>query len=464
MSTPNKRPYSKSKSTWRQQTDPLCLVLAVPLVRLPISFRLAHSITTSAAQHTNSTLRSRITAFQTHLFQPGAHPDGTRKAPIRGLDKSIVIDPMRFHLTLGVMALEEEAGIEDEQDSARKVDLQHPDAPPPGTPHSCASPAPISPPLAERQNPHQPPPKGAPHPFTSPTRTSPPVAERQNSPQPPPPDLPHPHVSPEHDATGSIDPPQPNAPPPGPPHPSTSPPPTSPPPKPPQPPRTLELRVTMDSLDIMRPVKFKAPKPPRPKKPPQTSTSEPNDPQPAVGGSDAGQETAAAADGDVGQPVSSVAGNDEEGGMGGPTVLAGVDVVRGPDPDDVWAEVMYLAPRETGEDGQKLRRVADLVNWTFRREGYVVEKRALKLHCTVLNTSKRRPARTRGQPFSYSDLLRSDALRLLGATPPDPDHLERESDCHLDLDLDHHDGHAQPYSAPEDIPKGAATGIDRIRP
>ncbi|KAF8059235.1 hypothetical protein FPV67DRAFT_461836 [Lyophyllum atratum] len=127
----------------------------------------------------------------------------------------------------------------------------------------------------------------------------------------------------------------------------------------------------------MRPVKLKRPKPPRPRKLPQTSTSETNDPPPVMDSSDVGQETAAAG-GEVGQPTGPVAGNDEEGGMGGPSVVAGVDVVRGPDRDDVWAEVMYLAPRETGEDGQKLRRIADLVNMTFRREGYVVERRALK--------------------------------------------------------------------------------------
>ncbi|KAF8064467.1 hypothetical protein FPV67DRAFT_1505213, partial [Lyophyllum atratum] len=83
--------------------------------------------------HTNPTLRSRITAFQTHLFHPGAHPDGTKKATIRGLDKSIVIDPMRFHLTLG------------------------PNAPPPGPSHPSTSPAPTSPPLDEHRNPPQPP-------------------------------------------------------------------------------------------------------------------------------------------------------------------------------------------------------------------------------------------------------------------------------------------------------------------
>ncbi|KAF8059234.1 hypothetical protein FPV67DRAFT_461786 [Lyophyllum atratum] len=113
MSTPNKRPYSKS--TRRQQPTHF---LAVPL-------------------HTNSILRSRITAFQTNLFQPGAHPDGTRKTPIRGLDKSIVIDPMRFHLTLGVMALDEEAGVDEQQEKTRPVDPPHPNAPTLATSKRC---------------------------------------------------------------------------------------------------------------------------------------------------------------------------------------------------------------------------------------------------------------------------------------------------------------------------------------
>ncbi|KAF5378334.1 hypothetical protein D9615_008780 [Tricholomella constricta] len=86
--------------------------------------------------------------------------------------------------------------------------------------------------------------------------------------------------------------------------------------------------------------------------------------------------------------------------------------------DDVWADVLYLAPRETGVDGVKLRKIADCVERTFKKAGYVTETRPLKLdtylHCTVLNTSKRRPARARGQHFCYSDILRA----LAPATTP----------------------------------------------
>ncbi|KAF5378313.1 hypothetical protein D9615_008800 [Tricholomella constricta] len=99
-------------------------------------------------------------------------------------------------------------------------------------------------------------------------------------------------------------------------------------------------------------------------------------------------------------------------------VLDALDIMR-PVPaagasDDVWADVLYLAPRETGVDGVKLRKIADCIERTFKEAGYVTETRPLKLHCTVLNTSKRRPARARGRHFCYSDILRA----LAPATTP----------------------------------------------
>ncbi|KAG5641153.1 hypothetical protein DXG03_005879 [Asterophora parasitica] len=93
--------------------------------------------------------------------------------------------------------------------------------------------------------------------------------------------------------------------------------------------------------------------------------------------------------------------------------------------EDVWANVLYLAPRETGVNGMKLRRLSDLVSQTFKDEGYITESRPLKrlmaiplpqLHCTVLNTSMRRPSRLRGQPFCYTDILQTLAI-----TPPTPE-------------------------------------------
>ncbi|KAF8055142.1 hypothetical protein FPV67DRAFT_868325 [Lyophyllum atratum] len=406
MSTPNRKPYPKS--TWRQ---PPTHFLAIPL-------------------NTNPTLRSRVNAFQTHLLQPGAVPDGTRNAPIRGLDKSIMIDPMRFHLTLGVMALDEEAGIEDEKDSTGKADPPHPNAPPPGPLHPSASPTPVptSPP-AERQKPPQP------------ARTVSTALALLRS------------LGPQIDAilTGGA--------------PETSlPGPTTAAPK-------LELRVTIDSLNIMRPVKLKPSKPPRTRKLPHSSPNEGTDPQPAAGGTYDGQGTPEATGGGEARPV---AEKDTEGDVGGPSVVAGVE---GPDPNDVWAEVMYLAPRERGEDRQKLRRIADLVNMTFRREGYVVEKRALKLHVYPSQHLKTTP-RPHTRPALL--LLRCPALRRPASpwsyTTWPPHHhsdsldgdkhqnFERGSEFHLDLNLDFDlDHYAQPCPAPEDMPKGACTDLDRLR-
>ncbi|KAF8074533.1 hypothetical protein FPV67DRAFT_1473884 [Lyophyllum atratum] len=78
--------------------------------------------------------RSCITAFQARLIQP-AHPDGIRKVPIRGLDKSIVIDVMWFISRWALCCF---------------------NALPPRTPHPSASPAPTFPPLAGHQIPLQP--------------------------------------------------------------------------------------------------------------------------------------------------------------------------------------------------------------------------------------------------------------------------------------------------------------------
>ncbi|KAG6875247.1 hypothetical protein C0992_004567 [Termitomyces sp. T32_za158] len=77
---------------------------------------------------------------------------------------------------------------------------------------------------------------------------------------------------------------------------------------------------------------------------------------------------------------------------------------------DTWADVLYLAPR----DSPALRHISTLVHTEFTRAGYITETRPLKLHCTVLNTSKRRPRR----PFCYSDILSAPALDLLAPTRP----------------------------------------------
>lgn len=110
--------------------------------------------------------------------------------------------------------------------------------------------------------------------------------------------------------------------------------------------------------------------------------------------------------------------------------------------DLIWADVLYLAPRESGPDGQKFRQVCDLVLSTFKAAGFITERRPLKLHCTILNTSHRKPQR-RDAPFCYSDVLKcSEAMEVLGATPSRPlvpilgknDRLSASTAVRLDLD------------------------------
>lgn len=63
-------------------------------------------------------LLSQISAFQDKLLatrEPEQSNDNVTSM-VRGLDSSIVIDPRRFHLTLGVMTLDEEPPQEDEGD------------------------------------------------------------------------------------------------------------------------------------------------------------------------------------------------------------------------------------------------------------------------------------------------------------------------------------------------------------
>ncbi|KAH7924975.1 hypothetical protein BV22DRAFT_1105190 [Leucogyrophana mollusca] len=78
----------------------------------------------------------------------------------------------------------------------------------------------------------------------------------------------------------------------------------------------------------------------------------------------------------------------------------------GGDPDK--AHVLWLGPDFNTDDARRLKAVGELVNKAFVDSGFVLDRRPLKLHCTVINTSHRRP-RPKGarQPFSYKALLTS---------------------------------------------------------
>ncbi|KAG1883931.1 kinase A anchor protein [Suillus subluteus] len=80
------------------------------------------------------------------------------------------------------------------------------------------------------------------------------------------------------------------------------------------------------------------------------------------------------------------------------------------------AHVLWLGPSLNTEDAQRLKSVSEFVNKAFSDAGFVQDRRPLKLHCTILNTSHRKPYR---QPFSYNAILTSPFIREFVRTPHD---------------------------------------------
>ncbi|KIJ59283.1 hypothetical protein HYDPIDRAFT_100984, partial [Hydnomerulius pinastri MD-312] len=76
------------------------------------------------------------------------------------------------------------------------------------------------------------------------------------------------------------------------------------------------------------------------------------------------------------------------------------------------AHVLWFGPSLDTEDAQRLKKVGEMVNKVFVEAGFILERRPLKLHCTILNTTYRKP-KTRGQrqPFSYRSLLTSPVVQ-----------------------------------------------------
>ncbi|ETW77402.1 hypothetical protein HETIRDRAFT_147887, partial [Heterobasidion irregulare TC 32-1] len=98
--------------------------------------------------------------------------------------------------------------------------------------------------------------------------------------------------------------------------------------------------------------------------------------------------------------------------------LERMDVLQPERGDASRAHVLFVGPVLGGEDGRRLRSVCEMVRGEFIASGLMVDDhRPLKLHCTVLNTTYRKP-RPRGarQPFSYADILQSTAFRAIAAT------------------------------------------------
>ncbi|KAF8721823.1 hypothetical protein AX14_010157 [Amanita brunnescens Koide BX004] len=90
--------------------------------------------------------------------------------------------------------------------------------------------------------------------------------------------------------------------------------------------------------------------------------------------------------------------------------LDSLDILK-PDRDRSNAHVLFLGPSTLDDDGARLQAVCNLVNKAFADAGFITETRPLKLHCTILNTTYRRP-RSR-MPFSYADILASTAYNTV---------------------------------------------------
>lgn len=89
--------------------------------------------------------------------------------------------------------------------------------------------------------------------------------------------------------------------------------------------------------------------------------------------------------------------------------------IMNPDRSDADnAHVLWLGPSLDTEDAQRLKSVSEFVNKAFSDAGFIQDRRPLKLHCTILNTSHRKPPR---QPFSYSAILTSLFIRGFVRTP-----------------------------------------------
>jgi len=123
----------------------------------------------------------------------------------------------------------------------------------------------------------------------------------------------------------------------------------------------------------------------------------------------------------------------EDGGRGG---SGPHNVIQ--ENEAIGAGVLYIAPEIKNQgvnvDFCKLNQVADFVHQAFKDAGYLTDTRPLKLHCTILNASHRKPRKR--EPFCYSDILESDALRILRENAGDPIPQSEGSSTILDPAID----------------------------
>lgn len=76
------------------------------------------------------------------------------------------------------------------------------------------------------------------------------------------------------------------------------------------------------------------------------------------------------------------------------------------------AHVLWAGPKPSREKSP-LDRVSNLVNKAFRENGFITEKRPLKLHCTIINTKYRKGGKGRPIPFSKEEIFSSPAYQNL---------------------------------------------------
>ncbi|KAI0347311.1 hypothetical protein BDW22DRAFT_515439 [Trametopsis cervina] len=88
-----------------------------------------------------------------------------------------------------------------------------------------------------------------------------------------------------------------------------------------------------------------------------------------------------------------------------------MDIMRPERGDLTKAHIMWAGPSYDSHSARHLKRVCEFIQQEFKQAGFVVdEKRPLKLHCTVINTSHRKGRR---QPFSYADVIASAPFRAI---------------------------------------------------
>ncbi|KAI0091983.1 AKAP7 2'5' RNA ligase-like domain-containing protein [Irpex rosettiformis] len=120
--------------------------------------------------------------------------------------------------------------------------------------------------------------------------------------------------------------------------------------------------------------------------------------------------------------------------------LNSMDIMHPERGDLTKAHIMWAGPSYESEQARRLKHVCvdrlypEFIHNEFKRAGFVVDdRRPLKIHCTVINTSHRKGRR---QPFSYADVIASRAFRSIETGPEivdAPQHARGRKPIAIDL-------------------------------